>query len=407
MGAILKKYLKGDAVLWVVFIGLCLISAVEMFSASSTLAFKASNHTAPMLKHVAFLVFGAFIAFIVHLIPSKFIRFGSYLLMLLSIVTLVVVQFKGETTNDAARWLSIGGFQFQPSELGKLSLIVVASDFISRIKNSSVIEDKIFIWLMILSAIVCVLILKENFSTAALLFGVIWIMMFIANISWKKLSVVIVVLLSTAIVGYLALSIFPTEKPPKVFERAYTWKNRIDRFVLEKDDNTNKYVFTDENLQVQNGRIAIARGGFIGLMPGNSIQRDFLSQAYSDFIYAIIIEELGMVGGIIVIMLYMVLLFRAGSIAKKSKTVFPAILVMGLTLMIVLQAFINMAVSTSLIPVTGQPLPMISRGGTSILTTSIYFGILLGITRQINDDKQKEADELDVVILEDDEEEFT
>lgn len=407
MGAILKKYLKGDAVLWVVFVGLCLISAVEMFSASSTLAFKASNHTAPMLKHVAFLVFGAFIAFIVHLIPSKFIRFGSYLLMLLSIVTLVVVQFKGETTNDAARWLSIGGFQFQPSELGKLSLIVVASDFISRIKNSSVIEDKIFIWLMVLSAIVCVLILKENFSTAALLFGVIWIMMFIANISWKKLSVVIVVLLSTAIVGYLALSIFPTEKPPKVFERAYTWKNRIDRFVLEKDDNTNKYVFTDENLQVQNGRIAIARGGFIGLMPGNSIQRDFLSQAYSDFIYAIIIEELGIVGGIIVIMLYMVLLFRAGSIAKKSKTVFPAILVMGLTLMIVLQAFINMAVSTSLIPVTGQPLPMISRGGTSILTTSIYFGILLGITRQINDDKQKEADELDVVILEDDEEEFT
>jgi cell division protein FtsW len=407
MGAILKKYLKGDAVLWVVFVGLCLISAVEMFSASSTLAFKASNHTAPMLKHVAFLVFGAFIAFIVHLIPSKFIRFGSYLLMLLSIVTLVVVQFKGETTNDAARWLSIGGFQFQPSELGKLSLIVVASDLISRIKNSSVIEDKIFIWLMILSAIVCVLILKENFSTAALLFGVIWIMMFIANISWKKLSVVIVVLLSTVIVGYLALSIFPTEKPPKVFERTYTWKNRIDRFVLEKDDNTNKYVFTDENLQVQNGRIAIARGGFIGLMPGNSIQRDFLSQAYSDFIYAIIIEELGMVGGIIVIMLYMVLLFRAGSIAKKSKTVFPAILVMGLTLMIVLQAFINMAVSTSLIPVTGQPLPMISRGGTSILTTSIYFGILLGITRQINDDKQKEADELDVVILEDDEEEFT
>ncbi|OJV42902.1 MAG: hypothetical protein BGO29_06980 [Bacteroidales bacterium 36-12] len=407
MGAILKKYLKGDAVLWVVFVGLCLISAVEMFSASSTLAFKAANHTAPMLKHVAFLVFGAFIAFIVHLIPSKFIRFGSYLLMLLSIVTLVVVQFKGETTNDAARWLSIGGFQFQPSELGKLSLIVVASDLISRIKNSSVIEDKIFIWLMILSAIVCGLILKENFSTAALLFGVIWIMMFIANISWKKLSVVIVVLLSTAIVGYLALSIFPTEKPPKVFERAYTWKNRIDRFVLEKDDNTNKYVFTDENLQVQNGRIAIARGGFIGLMPGNSIQRDFLSQAYSDFIYAIIIEELGMVGGIIVIMLYMVLLFRAGSIAKKSKTVFPAILVMGLTLMIVLQAFINMAVSTSLIPVTGQPLPMISRGGTSILTTSIYFGILLGITRQINDDKQKEADELEVVILEDDEEEFT
>ena len=157
----------------------------------------------------------------------------------------------------------------------------------------------------------------------------------------------------------------------------------------EEKDAVDKFVINDANRQVQHGRIAIARGGVLGVFPGNSVQRDFLPQAYSDFIYAIIVEEMGLVGGLLVILLYMVLLFRAGRIATKSKTVFPAILVIGLSLLLVLQAFVNMAVSTSLIPVTGQPLPMISRGGTSILVTSVYFGIMLGITRQIKEETVK------------------
>ena len=165
--------------------------------------------------------------------------------------------------------------------------------------------------------------------------------------------------------------------------------------MVEKEDPAARYEINDDNRQVQHGRIAIARGGVFGVFPGNSVERDFLPQAYSDFIYAIILEEMGFVGGLVVILLYMALLFRAGRIATESPTVFPAILMIGLSLMIVLQAFVSMSVATSLGPVTGQPLPLISRGGTSILITCIYFGIILGITNQIKKEKNvdKELDE--------------
>ncbi|MFT3754258.1 MAG: FtsW/RodA/SpoVE family cell cycle protein [Paludibacter sp.] len=167
-----------------------------------------------------------------------------------------------------------------------------------------------------------------------------------------------------------------------------------------KKNEKAKYAITDENRQVQHGRIAIARGGVFGVMPGNSVERDFLPQAYSDFIYAIILEEMGLIGGIVVIILYLILLFRAGKIATKCASVFPALLVIGLSLMIVIQTFINMSVASSLIPVTGQPLPLISRGGTAILITCVYFGIILGITRQIkNEQPYEEEPELPVDTL--------
>ena len=405
MDSILKKYLRGDRVLWVVFIGLCFISVVEMFSASSTLAFKAANHTAPVMRHILFLGLGAAIAFLVHLIPARYIRFGAFILMGISIVTLTLVLFIGVTENEAARWLQIGGIQFQPSELGKLSLVVIAADFIARIKNSKANEDKYFKILMILSAIVCALILKENFSTAVLLFGVIWIMMFVAKIAWQKLALVVVVLTALFLLIFAATKLIPQEKMPDAFSRIYTWENRLSRHHEEKEA-VDKFVINDANRQVQHGRIAIARGGLFGVFPGNSVQRDFLPQAYSDFIYAIIVEEMGLVGGLLVILLYMVLLFRAGRIATKSKTVFPAILVIGLSLLLVLQAFVNMAVSSSLIPVTGQPLPMISRGGTSILVTSIYFGIMLGITRQIKEETSENQEEfIEEIVIEEENEE--
>jgi cell division protein FtsW len=199
-------------------------------------------------------------------------------------------------------------------------------------------------------------------------------------------------LVLVAVFGYLTIKIIPENKLPGFLDRAPTWINRIDRFITEEDNPEDKYVINDENLQVQHGRIAIARGGFFGVFPGNSVQRDYLPQAYSDFIYAIIVEEMGLVGGVTVILLYMVLLYRAGRIATMSKTVFPAILVIGLSLMIVLQAFVSMAVATSLGPVTGQPLPLISRGGTSILITSIYFGIMFGINRQLREEVKNGPD---------------
>ncbi|MEI8086834.1 MAG: FtsW/RodA/SpoVE family cell cycle protein [Paludibacter sp.] len=406
MENLLKKHLKGDATLWIVFIMLCIVSAIEMYSASSTLAYKATNHTAPMLRHVGFLAGGALIAFGVHLVPYKYIRLMAYLGLGLSVLMLIWVQFKGVSENDASRWLVIFGVQFQPSELAKLSVIIVAADFISRIKVPAD-EGIYFRNTLILLALICPLILLENFSTAFILFVVVFIMMFIGEISLKRLGLLAITLVAALLLGFTAIKTIPKENMPKVFDRAYTWVGRIDRFKTEKKDKTAKYSITDDNRQVQHGRIAIARGGVFGVMPGNSVERDFLPQAYSDFIYAIIVEEMGLIGGIFVMVLYLILLFRAGKIATKCTSVFPAIVVIGLSLMIVIQTFINMSVASSLIPVTGQPLPLISRGGTSILITCIYFGIIFGITRQIKEEQAEEeeitenvVEELPVVALE-------
>lgn len=392
MSEILRKYMKGDATLWTVFFVLCVISAVEMYSASSTLAYKASSYAAPMLRHVFFLGFGIIIAFVAHLVPYKYIRMLSYVGLVLSVLMLVFVLFKGKSANDATRWLEIGGFQFQPSELAKLSLIGVVADLIARIKAAPEREPQLFWSVLGIAGLISFLILLENFSTAALLFGVVLIMMFIGRVSGKKLVFLVVVLVSGVVLGLGAFKVIPKETMPDFLERGYTWVARIDRFA-DEETYEQKYSITDDNLQEQHGKIAIARGGFFGLMPGNSVQRDFLPQAYSDFIYAIIVEELGMFGGVFVIVLFMILLYRAGRIATMSRTVFPAILVMGLTLMIVFQAFVSMAVSTGLGPVTGQPMPLISRGGTSILITSIYFGIIFGVTRQIKEERMLIASE--------------
>jgi len=406
METLFKRYLKGDTTLWVVFLALCILSVIEMYSASSTLAYKASNHAIPVIRHVGFLFGGVVIAFVVHMIPYRWIRIVSYVGLFLSAILLVFVLFKGHTENDAARWLVIGGVQFQPSELAKLSVIIVAADLISRIRDNSKEEWIYFRNTIIMLIGICGLILLENFSTAAILFIVVFIMMFIGRISMKYLGSLAVILIIGLVLAYGAVKTIPQNVMPEKFRRAYTWVNRIERH-SDKGDKESKYVLNDKNRQEIYGQIAIARGGIIGVGPGNSVERDYLPQAYSDFIYSIIVEEMGLFGGIVVIILYLILLFRAGRIVMNCAAVFPAILVMGLSLMIVLQTFINMSVATSLIPVTGQPLPLISRGGTSILITCIYFGIILGITRQIiNDQKpiidtvESEEEKLPVVELE-------
>lgn len=387
MTELLKKYFKGDAVLWIVFAMLCGISILEMYSASSTLAYKASSHTAPMLRHVGFLTVGALLAFGIHLIPYKYIRLLSYPGLLLSIFFLIWVLFKGQSANDATRWMSLFGFQFQPSELAKLSIIIVVADLISRIKNPHE-EKKYFRKIVIVSLATCGLILPENFSTAFLLAAVLFTLCFIGHISWKSLLLTATVALFIAALAISLILLIPEGSMPKAFDRAYTWKARIERFSQSKNSEKQPYVINDENRQTMHGKIAIARGGLLGVFPGNSIERDYLPQAYSDFIYSIVVEETGAVGGIFVILLYLILLFRAGMIANKCSSVFPALLVIGLALMIVLQALVSMSVATNLGPVTGQPLPLISRGGTSVMVTCLYFGIILGVTRQLKQETE-------------------
>ena len=382
-----KKYLKGDTIVWTVFFILCIFSIIELYSASSTLAFKAASHTAPIVQHFSYLALGAVLAYVVHLVPYRYIRIFAYLGLLISILLLIYVLLKGQDTNDASRWIKLFGIQFQPSEPAKLSLIVVIADFISRIRANPADENRNFWIIMAIAGVVCGLIFLENLSTAAILGLTIYFMMFIGRISWKKLASILAVGVILLVIGYGMVKAIPEEKMPDMFHRAYTWVARIDRSAGENDKD--KYVINDEHLQVQHGRIAVARGGFFGVFPGNSVQRDFLPHAFDDFIFSIIIEEMGLLGAIFVMFLYMVLLFRTGQIATVCKSTFPAMLVTGLGLLITLQATVNMFVGSGFGLVTGQPLPLISRGGTSIMINGIYFGIILGVIREIKAEKEK------------------
>lgn len=387
MNDFFQKYFKGDRIVWMIFFILCGFSIIELYSASSTLAYKMDSHTAPIMQHVMFLFAGAVVAFVVHLLPYKYVRMLAYLGILISFVLLIYVQFRGESANEASRWVKIMGVQFQPSEIAKLSLIIVAADLISRVRANPALENKYFIWIMVVSAVIIFLILLENFSTAAILGLIVYAMMFLGRISSKKLGIIFVAIVAFLLIGYVAVKAIPEKSMPGAFKRAYTWVGRIDRTI--QGDDENKYVINDENLQVQHGRIAVARGGFFGVFPGNSIQRDYLPHAYDDFIFAIIIEEMGLLGGIVIMLLYLWLLFRTGQIATVCRSTFPALLVTGLGMLITLQATVNMIVGSGFGLVTGQPLPLISRGGTSIIITSIYFGIILGVIREIKSEDEK------------------
>ncbi len=391
MDTLLKKIFRGDATIWVVYGVLIIISGLFMYSASSTLAYRAADYYAPVMQHLKFLLMGIVAAFLIHLIPYNVLRPLGYAGLLASVALLLALQLGlGVEENEATRWISIFGISFQPSELAKLSLIMVTADMLSRIKDDNPAGERVwFRRMLVVTVVICGLILIDNFSTAGILFVVIFFMMLIGRISWRRLApIVLACLLVVGCVYTLGKFAPDTCRKVPVLDRCPTWSARIDRFFVGEDDAT-KFSINDQNLQEKRSMMAIAGSAFIGKGIGNSVQRDYLPQAYSDFIYAIIIEEGGLIAGLLVILLYMALLFRAGKIALKCKTIYPAMLVIGLSLMIVMQAFVNMGVAVGLGPVTGQPLPLISRGGTSIVITSVYFGIILGVTRQIKEAAHK------------------
>ncbi len=373
-----NRLFKGDRAIWIIFMFLCLVSVVEVFSATSTIAYKNANHWAPIVRHASFLSVGFVLILLIHNIPSRF--FSALILLLpLSIIMLFLTPFIGVSENEAHRWLSFFGVQFQPSEFAKLACIVFVSFLLS--KRGKFTEDQIFRYILIGVTLTCVLILPENFSTAFMLFGVCFLMMCIGQLPYKKMAILTGALLLAGALFVLALVTLPDSVIGKT-SRGLTWKERIKDFShKDKEFDPATYRITDDNYQVSHSKIAIARGGLFGQMPGHGQQRDFLPQAYSDFIYAIIIEELGFVGGVAVLLLYIMLLVRVAMIARKCDRLFPKFLVLGCGLLIVTQALANMAVAVNLIPVTGQPLPLISRGGTSTVITCIYFGIILSISR--------------------------
>ncbi len=376
-----KKVFQGDTSVWIIFLLLCCFSLVEVFSATSTLAYKTSNIWIPIVRHASFLLAGFLMILGMVRIHYKYFSL-AILLMPLSILMLAVTPIIGVSANDASRWLEIFGVQFQPSEFGKLACIVYVAFLLS--KRGKFSEKAIFQWIVAGVGIVCFLILLYNFSTAFLLGMVCLLLMFIGQISLVRIGKLLLYLLLGGVVLIAVATIAP-KTVERFLPRLETWSNRLikhadDRGEAEKAQTDKTYVITDENYQVTHAKIAIARGGLFGKMPGRSVQRDFLPQAYSDFIFAIIIEELGVVGGIFVLLLYIMLLIRVGIIARRCEKLFPKYLVIGCGLLIVIQAFTNMAVAVNLIPVTGQPLPLISRGGTSTMLTCIYIGIILSVS---------------------------
>lgn len=389
----LGRAFKGDKVIWCIFLALCIISILEVFSATSTIAYKQQSHWSPILRHGAFLLVGFFFVMFLQRVPSRF--FSILLLGIpLSAILLVITMLIGEDVNGAQRSLGIGAITFQPLEFAKISAIGFVAFFLSKMKPDN--ENLIFKILLIGVSCLCILIVPENLSTACMLFAVCFLLMFIGQVNIKKLGKVVLVCVAFGAIVLGSLTLLSEETMKKYFpDRFATWKGRIERHEkqpLVNEDGTIAYKITDDNYQISHAKIAIANGDIIGL-PGSGTERDFLPQAYSDFIFAIILEEMGLLGGLFVLFLYMALMFRCGVLASKCDKKFPRYLILGAGLMLTVQALINMAVAVNLIPVTGQPLPLVSRGGTSTIITCAYFGIILACSSKLNDSEHEDADE--------------
>ena len=386
------KVFRGDKIIWCVFIALCLISLLEVFSATSTIAYKQQNHWAPMIRHGVFLLLGFGVVLFLQRVPPRF--FSIFILgVIISAILLVLTKSTGASVNGAQRFLGIGAFTIQPSEFAKISAVGATAFLLSRMNNEN--KNLLFKIIIIGLGVLCALIAPENLSTALLLFLVCFLMMFIAQVEIKKLAMIIGAGLVFVFMILGVLTLLPESTSDGLLGRLDTWKARVERFSTEEETeelSMETYRITDDNFQVTHAKIAIANGGVIGL-PGSGVQRDFLPQAYSDFIFAIILEEMGLFGGLAVILLYVVLMIRCGVLARKSKKKFPRYLILGCALMLTIQALVNMAVAVNMIPVTGQPLPLISRGGTSTIITCVYFGIILACSSKQNVIEHADVDE--------------
>jgi cell division protein FtsW len=360
-----------------------------------------------------FIVLGIVAAFVIQFIPTYWVRFFGYGLLGISALLVYSTMIPGNplvvTINGAARWVRIAGITFQPSELAKLSLIIVIADQLARIKTE---EDKkkYFYRTLIISAAVMLPIMASNLSTAVLIGLIIFCLWILARIPWKYTLSIVGIAVVVLVLGYAIVEfgfVRPGRQMHGPFKRATTWVARIDRHFV--DDGGSKYELNDENIQEVYSAVAIARGGTspFGVLPGNSKERDYLPLAFADYIFAIIVEESGVIGAGFLIFLYLAILFRACNVSSRFSDMPAMLMTMGLALMITCQALISMLVAVGLGPVTGQPLPLISRGGTSVLITSIYFGIMMGVSREqlelrdrVNETIATSAEDAPIVTLE-------
>ena len=417
----LSNIFKGDKVIWMIFFFLCIISVVEVFSASSGLTYKSGSYMSPLVKHLGILLMGIFCMVITLNIKCKYFKILTPFMLIISFFTLIWVFIAGQSTNGAQRWVSLIGIQFQPSEIAKGTLVLATAQILSALQTDHGADKNAFKFILIVCAFIVPLIGLENLSTAALLCLVILLMMVIGRVPMRQLGKLLGVTLAFILAVFAGVMLLGTDRGnvnsnkkmteqveegkkeermlAKVFHRADTWKSRIDKFTSSEEVAPSE-VDLDKDAQVAHANIAIASSNVVGKGPGNSVERDFLSQAFSDFIYAIIIEELGVEGAVGVAVLYIMLLFRTGRIASRCENNFPALLAMGLALLLVTQALFNMCVAVGLAPVTGQPLPLVSKGGTSTMINCIYVGVILSVSRSAKKKGEPEQGKVKSVVNE-------
>lgn len=376
----IEKYLKGDKGIWVVVLLLSVLSLLAVYSSIVTLAYKYKDGDTfyYLFKHAIILVVGLGLMILAHNLRFKYYSRISQIALILSVPLLLLTLITGANVNEASRWLVIPVINqtFQTSDLAKLALIMYLARFLSKHQDQIKDFKQAFLPIIVPVMLVCGLILPANFSTAAMLFVTSLIVMFIGRINIKYILSLVGIG-----VGTMLILLLIGKSNPDLLPRMGTWAKRIETF----QGGGSK----DANYQAEQAKIAIATGGPIGKGPGGSTQRNFLPHPYSDFIYAIIIEEYGTIGGIIVIFLYLILFFRGIRIASKAENTFGSLLAIGLSFSLVFQALINMAVAVNLFPVTGQPLPLVSMGGTSIWFTCLAIGIILSVSRE-NEKPEKE-----------------
>lgn len=357
---------------------LSVFSLLAVYSSTGSLAyrFRSGNTEYYLFKHLIIILFGLGLMFVAHKIKYTHYSRISQLALFIALPLLLVTLIRGTTINEASRWLTLPiiNISFQSSDFAKLAIIMYLARLLT--KKQETIKDlhSAFLPAIIPVILVCGLIMPANLSTALVLFTTCMVLMFVGRVSMKYLMA----MAGIALVGLTLFVIVVVNMPDT--GRVGTWQNRIERFMDKESGDT---------YQTDQSKIAIATGGVFGKLPGNSTQRNFLPHAYSDFIYAIIIEEYGLMGGALVVLLYMMLLFRGIRIAHKSPGTFGALLAAGLSFSLVFQAMINMAVAVNLLPVTGQPLPMVSMGGTSLWFTSLAIGIILSVSRKIEEDENE------------------
>lgn len=361
--------------IWMVVFLLSIVSILVVYSSSNALAqkFKAGNTEAYLIKHAGLIALGLVLMYFVHKLNYKYLSRISQVGYILSIPLLLFTLFKGVSAGEANRWLEIPGIglTFQTSDFAKLALIVYVARVLT-IKQDSLNDFKVILKSLLLPvAIICALIFPANFSTAALIFVTCLLIMFVGRVPLKFILAIV----GTCIVGIVLFGTIIWYKP-EIIKRGPTWRARIENFLVGDAQN---------NYQAEQAKIAVAKGGPFGVGPGNSTQKNFLPQSASDFIYAIIIEEYGSVIGIILLFLYLILLFRSIRILRSSEKTFGGLLAVGLSFSLVFQALINMAVAVNLFPVTGQPLPLVSMGGTSIWFTCVTIGVILSVSKDAVD----------------------